>query len=166
MTKAEGKWTAPPRGFFKINVDGATSENERNSSVGVVIRDVNGKVLAACCSYLQGQYSVEEVEAMAMERGVLLAKDLKFPHIILESDALNVVSNITSANFSGCLGHVYHGILGLLSSFSSWSVKHVRRDYNKAAHLLAQYARQKEESYVWKGFCPPVVVQVIQEEDV
>lgn len=163
--KAEGKWTAPPCGSFKINVDGATSENERNSSVGVVIRDVNGKVLAACCSYLQGQYSVEEVEAMAMERGVLLAKDLKLPHIILESDALNVVSNITAANSSGWLGHVYHGILGLLSSFSSWNVKHVKRDYNKAAHILAQYARQKEESYVWEGVCPPVLAQVIQEEE-
>ena len=83
--------------------------------MGVVIRDANGKVLAACCTYLQGQYSVEEVEAKAMEKGVLLAKDLKIPHIILESDALNAVSDITAANFSGCLGHVYHGILGLLS---------------------------------------------------
>ena len=64
--KAEGKWIAPPRGSFKINLDSATSENERNSSVGVVIRDVNGKVLATYCSYLQGHYSVEEVEAMAI----------------------------------------------------------------------------------------------------
>ena len=151
--------------LFKINVNGATSENERNSSVRVVIRDVNGKVLAACCSYLQGHYSVEEVEAMAIERGLLLAKELKLPHIILESDALNVVSNITAANSSGWLGHVYHGILGLLSSFSSWNVKHAKRDYNKAAHILAQYARQKEESYVWEGVCPPMVAQVIQEEE-
>ena len=134
--------------------------------MGVVIRDANGKVLAACCTYLQGQYSVEEVEAKAMERGVLLAKELNLPHIILESDALNVVSNITAANFSGCLGHVYHGILSLLSSFSSWSVKHVRRDFNKAAHLLAQYARQKEESYVWEGICPPVLAQIIQEDEI
>ena len=102
---------------------------------------------------------------MAMERGVLLAKELKLPHIILESDALNVVSNITAANSSGWLDHVYHGILGLLSSFSSWNVKHVKREYNKAAHILAQYARQKEESYVWEGVCPPMVAQVIQEEE-
>ena len=141
MAKAEGKWIAPPRGSFKINVDGATSENERNSSVGVVIRDVNSKVLAACCNYLQGQYFVEEVEAMAIERGLLLAKEYKLPDIILESDALNVVSNITAANSSGWLGHVYYGILGLLSSFSSWNVKHVKKEYNKATHILAQYAR-------------------------
>ena len=101
-----------------------------------------------------------------MECGLLLAKEHKLPHIILESDALTVVSNVTAAETSGWFGHVYQGIRGLLSSFSSWNVKHVKRECNKAAHMLAQYARQKEESYVWKGFCPPVVVQVIQEEDV
>ena len=37
----------PPPGVFKINVDGATSENERNSSVGVVIRDTTGTVHVA-----------------------------------------------------------------------------------------------------------------------
>ena len=42
----------PPLGVFKINIDGATSENERNSSVGVVIRDATGIVHVACCKYL------------------------------------------------------------------------------------------------------------------
>ena len=41
----------------------------------------------------------------------------------------------------------------------------MKREYNKAAHILAQYARKKEESYVWKGVCPPVVAQFIQEEE-
>jgi len=50
--KTDGKWIAPPPGYVKINVDGATSKNEKNSSVGVVIRDVDGNVLAACCKYL------------------------------------------------------------------------------------------------------------------
>ena len=157
LAKTNGRWTAPPPGSFKINVDGATSENERNSSVGVLIRDVDGNVIAACCKYLQGQYSVEEVEALTMERGFLLAKEQKLSHIILEFDALIVVSNVIAVETSGWLGHVYQGICGLLSSFSSWNVKHVKKEYNKAAHMLAQYARQKEESYVWKGVCPPVV---------
>jgi len=164
LAKTDGKWTAPPPGSFKINVDGATSEDERNSSVGVVIRDVDGNILATCCKYLQGQYSVEEVEALAVEYGLLLAKEQKLSHIILESDASIVVSNVTAVETSGRLGHVYQGIRGLLSSFSSWNIKHVKREYNKAAHMLAQYARQKEESYVWKGVCPPMVAQIIQEE--
>ena len=77
MAQTKEKWTAPPPGVFKINVDGATSENERNSSVGVVIRDTTGIVHVACCKYLQGRYLVEEVEALAMEWRLILAKEAK-----------------------------------------------------------------------------------------
>ena len=81
LTRTERKWTAPPLGVFKINVDGATSKNERNSSVRVVIRDAADNVHVACCKYLQGQYSVEEVEALTMECGLILAKEQKLSHV-------------------------------------------------------------------------------------
>ena len=124
-------------GVSKINVAGATSENDRNSSVGVIIRDATGIVTTACCKYLQGQYSVEEVEALAIECGLLLAREQKLPQIIVEYDALKAVQSITAAKTNGSLGHVYQGILNLLSSFSSWRIKHVKREYNRAAHELA-----------------------------
>ena len=54
LTLIEEKWTVPPPGVFKIKVDGTTSENERNSSVGVVITDATDTVHVACCKYLQG----------------------------------------------------------------------------------------------------------------
>ena len=52
FSRLEGKWIAPPLGVFKINVNGATFEIDRNSSVGVVIRDAAGNIHAACCNYL------------------------------------------------------------------------------------------------------------------
>ena len=42
----------------------------------------------------------------------------------------------------------------------------MKSEYNRAAHELAQYARQKEESQVWKGVCPPMVIHVIQEDGI
>lgn len=53
-TEKKKGWTPPPPGVLKINVDGATSEDGRNSSVGVVIRDSCGAVIAACGKFLQG----------------------------------------------------------------------------------------------------------------
>ena len=85
--------------------------------MGVVIRDAAGKVHVAYCKYLQGQYSVEEVEALAMECGLLLAKEHMLSNIILESDVLNAVANVSTAVTSGCLGHIYQGIHGLLFFF-------------------------------------------------
>ena len=51
--KENSRWTPPLPRVFKINVDGATLEDGRNSSVGAVIRDSCGAVLAACGKFLQ-----------------------------------------------------------------------------------------------------------------
>ena len=107
MPLTEKKWTTPPPGVFKINVDGAMSENERNSNVGVVIRDATGTVSTTCCKYLQGQYLVVEVEALAIECGLLLAKEQKLPQIIVEFGALIAVQSITATEKNGSLGHVF-----------------------------------------------------------
>ena len=118
LARTKEKWAVPPPRVFKINVDSATSENERNSSVGVVIRYATSTVHVACCKYLQGQYSVEEVKALVMERGLILAKEHKLSQIILESNALTAINSVIAAETNGCLDYVYQGILSLLSSFS------------------------------------------------
>ncbi|XP_075662987.1 uncharacterized protein LOC142632479 [Castanea sativa] len=81
------RWTPPPPGVLKIKVDGATSEDGINSSVGAIIRDSCGAVIGACCKYLQGQYSVAEVEAIAVESGILLARHMRISQVIIELDA-------------------------------------------------------------------------------
>ena len=52
LSRQEDRGCAAPLGFFKINVDGATLESGKNSSVGVVILDAASNFLAACCKYL------------------------------------------------------------------------------------------------------------------
>ena len=63
--------------MFKINVDGATSADGKLSSIGVVIRDRKGDTIAAMCKTLPGQHSSEGTEILAVENGVLLAKQLE-----------------------------------------------------------------------------------------
>ena len=149
---------------MKINVDGATFEDGRNSSVGAVIRDSCGAVIAACGKFLQGQFSVSKVEALAMESGILLAQGMKLSRIIVESDALSVVSSVNGAFIEGSIGHLIQGILALLSSFTNWKVNHVNRDYNRVAHELAHPARRNEDSQVWIGVLPIVVQEIVQSK--
>ena len=84
---------------------------------------------------------MEEVKALVIECGLILTREQKLPQIILESNALTAINSVTAVETNGSLGHVYQGILNLLSFFSSWRIKHVKREYNKAAHEPAQYAR-------------------------
>ena len=45
-------WSPPPPGVFKINADGASSDLEGISSIGVIIRDCKGETVAALCKPL------------------------------------------------------------------------------------------------------------------
>lgn len=96
-----------------------------------------------------------------MESRILLAYDLKIPQIIIESDAASTVNNINEKLVDGCLGNLYQGILALLKSFTSWKIKHLKMEYNRTAHELAQFVRIGEVSQVWVGVSPPTVQEMI-----
>ena len=49
----------------------------------------------------------------------------------------------------------------LLCSFDLWKVKHLKRNYNKAAHELAQIAKTTRTTQQWKGMEPPMLQQVL-----
>ena len=51
--------------------------------------------------------------------------------------------------------------LELLGSFKSWKVKHLKREYNKAAHVLAQVAKAAGISQQWRGLEPPMIQRIL-----
>ena len=79
---ASSCWIPPPPGIFKVNVDGASSEQEGSSSVAVVIRDSNGQVVATLCLPLQSYFSTELTKVFALEQGVLFAQELQLPWVL------------------------------------------------------------------------------------
>lgn len=81
-TPEDPKWIAPPLDFHKINVDGASLDDGRMSSVGVIIRNSKGDAVAAMSKTLLGQYTSLEIEFIALENGVLLAKELELSQVI------------------------------------------------------------------------------------
>ena len=140
----EISWMKPPMGVYKINVDEATAERGRNSSIGVIIRDYRGEAATGMCRLLNGNFSVLETELLAMEAGILLAKDLGFQQIIIESDSLLAAQSILAKIISGETGHIVQGILCNLGCFGSCKVQHVKREFNRVAHEPAHYAKCKE----------------------
>ena len=130
----------------------------------MVIRDSKRKVKAAWSKYLVGLFSVMEVELLAIESSILLAKELKISNIIIEFDALIAIQSVKKGEIGGCLGHLVYGIIHCLMGFNSWSLSHVKRNYNRVAHELAQEARRREESKIWKGTYPSMISHLIQND--
>ena len=97
-----------------------------------------------------------------MEQGVLLSQEMAIPKAIYESDATSIIQTISQDLYGIETGHLIQGIQLAKSSFLSCSFRHVKRDYNKAAHELAQFAKCNNFSYVWKDVCPPFLDHLIQ----
>ena len=159
---AQECWVAPPLGFLKVNVDGASSiDGSGTSSIGVIIRDDLGRIVAALCKALPVHYPAELTELFALEYGVLLAQDLNISNVIFESDAASVISSVNQDCSGGAMGHLVHYIMSAKSVFSCYPFHHVKRTYNRAAHELAQFAKCNNVSNVWMGVTPPCLSYLV-----
>ena len=158
------KWSAPPAGFFKINVDGAASDDGKPSSIGVIIRDCQGSPTAASSKVLSSPFSVEITEALALQEGVLLASEMGLSKVIFEGDALSIIQAVNEGNVGGDFGHIIQNIRDLSLSFTWCLFQHLNRNGNRVAHDLAKEARWSGVSQVWKGVVPSVVENLICNE--
>ena len=66
---------------------------------------------------LQGRYSVEETEAIAVEQGFVLAKKFGLERVIIESDSLLTFQAVEANDVRRAVGHIVKGILQSLRSF-------------------------------------------------
>jgi hypothetical protein len=66
-------WKKPPEGKVVVNVDAAFNENSGCGSVGSIIRDCSGGVLAAAHSFVPHLVDAPMAEAYALKEGLMLA---------------------------------------------------------------------------------------------
>ena len=126
------------------------------SGVRVIIRDEYGSVIATLCKALPSHFTAEWTEYLALEQGVLSAQELNLSHVVFESDASSVILVVSQGNFGGPMGHFAQSIRSARSFFSCCLFQHVKRDYNRAAHVLAQAAKCNHFSHLWMGVIPPL----------
>ena len=138
-------WKPPPEGFFLINVDGAIPAKDGHSGIGIVIWDWESQIVAALSMPLSGKFAVEETEALAMEKGAILAFDLGLENVILEGDSLQTIYAVNKKDYRGMTGHIISGIIHEMSKFKMAEARHINRNGNKIAHELAQQAKRNGE---------------------
>ena len=159
-----GCWSPPPPGVFKINVDGASSDLDGTSSIGVIIRDCYGKTFAALCKPLQSHFPAELTEVLALEQGILLAQDLQLTHVMIESDASNVINAVNDSALGTPFGHIIQDIIQAKETFSFCSFRHLNRASNYAANELALFACKNGSHHLWKGVTPFFLESTVQAD--
>ncbi|KAL5816148.1 hypothetical protein ACOSQ3_024526 [Xanthoceras sorbifolium] len=89
-------WQPPGDSFLKLNSDAATSVKSNKVGLGVVVRNHLGQVLLSAASSLSSCFSPLLHEALALKRGLELARDASLSRLVLESDCATLVKSINS----------------------------------------------------------------------
>jgi ribonuclease HI len=148
--QGSSKWTKPEPRTMKLNVDAAFNVEEGSGAVGVVIRDFNGRFVAATMSLLPHVASAAMAEAAPIREGLALGDRLGCNRIIAESDSVETIEacsgdlrwwNESSAIFADCVDKA--------ASIGSVTYKFCPREANQVAHTLARHSFSNKMNCNW-----------------
>ncbi|KAH9781470.1 hypothetical protein KPL71_008488 [Citrus sinensis] len=122
-------WQSPPLPWYKVNINAAVSSKEARAGIGMLIRNSQGEVMAASNCREISTDNIEFLEALAIQKGIQLAKDIGLVLAITESNSLNVVNLINNKIHNRCeVGWLISNIQEALSSSkSTFQVNHTPR---------------------------------------
>ncbi|KAK3226642.1 hypothetical protein Dsin_006504 [Dipteronia sinensis] len=143
-------WSPPPLGSLKLNIDVAMKANFSHIRIGEVIRNDKGEVVSALSKHLDGSFSADLREYLALREGLLLAKRPGFSVRLVEADAVNVVSVVNSNRFlSSIVGPVISDVKALFRDVGVINSQAIPRNRNVVAHTLASLAFSSYEDKTW-----------------
>ncbi|XP_065623781.1 uncharacterized protein LOC136065048 [Quercus suber] len=145
-----GQWTNPSPPWYKVNVDGAVSESQQASGVGVIIRDHGGLVAAALSKKVVCPLGPLEAKAKALEEAVDFAWDVGIRDAHFECDSKMVVDAVLGVSCSqASIYNIITGIGQKVQAFRSFQFSNVKRIGNRPAHILAQHAKNTDKYVTW-----------------
>ncbi|TXG68158.1 hypothetical protein EZV62_003093 [Acer yangbiense] len=86
-----GRWIPPEKDDYKANCDAALDQGNGTVGIGMIIRNFEGKVLAAGSIFFEGTYSIKIAKLMAILRCIQFGNDCGLRLKKIESDEATVV---------------------------------------------------------------------------
>jgi hypothetical protein len=84
-------WRKPPQCWYKCNVDAGFHKDLNKTSTSWCLRDHMGRFVMAETTWVDGNYSVIEGEALALAEALRAMEQQHISHVIFESDSKSVV---------------------------------------------------------------------------
>lgn len=133
-----GKWLPPPSGSVKLNIDTAFDAVSGAKACGAVARNEHGVPFFSMGRKIDQCQTAEEAEGLALGCGLRELSKLFNGSILVESDRLSLVKAVSpGAKNQTSLFPIIADIKEILSSFRSYQVGWISRDWNMLAHNLA-----------------------------
>ncbi|XP_021593121.1 uncharacterized protein LOC110600563 [Manihot esculenta] len=91
-------WSPPPQGWIKVNIDASLNSQRNSIGFGCVVRDANGRFMAAKTGCFCSQMEVKCAEAMAFREALSWIKEYGWDQVLFESDTQVLVVSINNAS--------------------------------------------------------------------
>ena len=158
----ESKWLHSIEPSYKVNVDGAVFESQKEVSVGVVIRDHEGNFISGLSKKLQFPLGAVEIEAKAFETRMIFAGDIGIQDFVLEGDSLILVRALCDTSPAlASIAHAIYGVRAASYEFRNVKFSHVRRKGNVPTYILAKQALYFDDFSVWIEKSPCSIEQAL-----
>uniref|UniRef100_M8BSG8 Uncharacterized protein n=1 Tax=Aegilops tauschii TaxID=37682 RepID=M8BSG8_AEGTA len=158
-------WSRPPSGFLKINTDAAFHRDTNSGGWGFVIRDEQGRAMAAGAGNLVHISDALHAEALALLYAIKMAAHMGCDKVLFETDSTQLWRAVNSNEYDlANLGAIIRSITFQLSvEFSSARVVSCPRACNRVAHVLAAYGVNlgAEMCETWLGQLPDFVLNYV-----
>lgn len=159
--EAQLKWSKPPEGFLKLNVDASIDSTNGKMGFGCVIRDEHGKFVAARGIQWNGVFSPREAEATAIREALSWIKSLSLDKVYIETDSLQVVNSLNSFLGESSFHVILNDIKNVLCDFSHVFLSFVKRSANGVAHAIARQAVSSTGCSEWLSVSPPFLCNAL-----
>ncbi|XP_042939498.1 uncharacterized protein LOC122274528 [Carya illinoinensis] len=158
-------WSRPDAEGFKVNWDSAVNSREGKVGIGVLVRDHQGWVIGALRANRLLKGSPFDAEAYGVLLVAVFCRELGLKSIYLEGDAKQVMDLLKNHKLNWSLGGcLIRDARQLLNDYSLWSVSHVPREANSAAHYLVRDALLCSEDLYDIEVCPSCISTIVTKE--
>ncbi|KAJ1394179.1 Ribonuclease H-like superfamily [Sesbania bispinosa] len=162
-SRHEAVWRPPLQNVVKVNVDASWFQDRKGGALALVARDSLGAVLVGSALHYLAPSPVV-AEALAVREGMILANNLGFQRILLESDCLHVVSSCRNDLEIGEVKGIVEDILAYRDRFSSCGFLWTHRSGNQLAHELAKAAASDSLPRSWVSQPPPQIRAILNRD--
>ncbi|XP_062005807.1 uncharacterized protein LOC133722984 [Rosa rugosa] len=155
-------WKPAAQGRLTLNVDAAFLPNQHHGGIGGVLRDCQGRFIAAYARPIPYTASPKQCEMLAIREGLDLLQSLQQQNVLIQSDCSEAVAEIQCDDHSllenggliDDIKQVWHQLEGI-------QLMHTPRSCNGVAHRLAAIGFELEHASVWLHHAPEFLRDVL-----
>ena len=141
--------------YYKVNFDGAIFKEEDKASIGVIIRNYHGMVMASLSQNISLPQTVVELETLDATKALEFSLELDFIKAILKGDSESVMKTLQNDSPSlASFGQLIKYAQSAANLFTCIRFLHVGRNGNSVAHNLTRYARYVTGFSIWMEDVP------------